>query len=388
MADQFGSVAQAGAYMMNAGLDAMTQRRQMQINQEEQERDRAFRAQQAEMTRQASSRENELDRAGKRALNTDMSEAEKMLLERKLQAAGVESQKDRDFKSAELANERVLDQQKVDNDSVRVNSDKRRVDIEAARFQRDDPANFRADADYTIGAFTELATKMRVNEAAINKAMSQGEPQDSVYMIGLLAQKDALGAYMSRKGGSLFGAKYKLEVDTATGSEKIVSDQVSLNDILSMRTHLGRGAEGYQAPKATSEDLLKSAYDSMPKSPRSSYQTAPPPTQAPQSVMPRTGADPFGFDTESGSSQQATPRSSVPDDVDEVIDTRAGKRETIQSSLANTSKTLNKAKAKKDLENLKSAGRYQVGGRDSALGKKAAAEKQRRMAELEAILSE
>jgi hypothetical protein len=385
MADQFGSVAQAGAYMMNAGLDAMTQRRQMQINQQEQERDRAFRADQAERTRQASSRENELDRAGKRALNTDMSEAEKMLLERKLQAAAVESQKDRDFKSTELANERGLDQQKVDNDSVRANSDKRRVDIEAARFQRDDPANFRADADYTIGAFTELATKMRVNEAAINKAMSQGEPQDSVYMIGLLAQKDALGAYMSRKGGSLFGAKYKLEVDTATGAEKIVSDQVSLNDILSMRTHLGRGAEGFQAqPKATSEDLLKSAYDSMPKS-RSSYQTAPPPTQ---SVMPKTGADPFGFDTESGSSQSTTPRGQVPDGVDEVIDTRAGKRETIQSSLANTNKAMSKAKAKKDLENLKSAGRYQVGGRDSALGKKAAAEKQRRMAELEAILSE
>lgn len=385
MADQFGSVAQAGAYMMNAGLDAMNQRRQMQINQEEQERDRAFRAQQAEMTRQASSRENELDRASKRALNTDMSEAEKILLERKLQAAAAESQRDRDFKSTELANERGLDQQKVDNDSIRANSDKRRVDIEAARFQRDDPANFRADADYTIGAFTELATKMRVNEAAINKAMSQGEPQDSVYMIGLLAQKDALGAYMSRKGGSLFGAKYKLEVDTATGSEKIVSDQVSLNDILSMRTHLGRGVEGYQSPKVTSDDLLKSAYDSMPKSPRSSYQAAPQPAQ---SVMPRTGADPFGFDTGSDSSQPTTPRSLVPDDVDEVIDNRAGKRETIQSSLAETSKTLNKAKAKKDLENLRSAGRYQVGGKDSVLGKKAAAEKQRRMAELEAILSQ
>lgn len=386
MADQFGSVAQAGAYMMNAGLDAMNQRRQMQINQEEQERDRAFRADQAERTRQASSRENELDRAGKRALNTDMSEAEKMLLERKLQSASAEAQKDRDFKSTELANERVLDQQKVDNDSLRANSDKRRVDIEEATFQRNDPANFRADADYTIGAFTELATKMRVNEAAINKAMAQGEPQDSVYMIGLLAQKDALGAYMSRKGGSLFGAKYKLEVDTATGSEKIVSDQVSLNDILSMRTHLGRGAEGFQPqPKATSQDLLKSAYDSMPKSPRSSYQTAPPPTQ---SVMPRTGADPFGFGTESGSSQSTTPQGQVPDDVDEVIDTRAGKRETIQSNLEKTSSSIKKAKAKKDLENLRSSGRYQVGGRDSALGKKAAAEKQRRMAELEAILSE
>jgi hypothetical protein len=228
---------------------------------------------------------------------------------------------------------------------------------------RQDPANIYADAGTRINALTDLATSIRENENSIKRAQAAGEPEDGMYMTGLLAKRDALQAYQTSKNGTLFGSKLKYEVNPATGEEKISTDVASLNDILSMRTHLGYGNTPNTVQPKTSESLMQNMYKSMPRS-----------RQAP--------ADMEGTPSGSVSPLESGGRNM------ESIETRAGmdqedggNRRTISDSMASSS--IKKEAARKELERLRSS---RIPAPNSAMGRKADAAKKQRMAELEMIL--
>jgi len=366
MPDYYGNVAQAGAYMLNSYADYKAKKMQLEQQKEEEAADRAFRSSQLERTAQLNTEARRDAARLQMERDKTISGFEMDQIEARERGANLRAAEDRGANVAARMAEDATRNRAIGADEEKNALLGRDVAIRERSEARQDPANIYADASTRITALTELATSIRENENAIRRAQASGEPEDGMYMTTLLAKRDALQAYQTSKNGTLFGSKLKYEVNPQTGEEKISTDVASLNDVLSMRTHLGYGNTPNTSQPRTAETLMQNMYKSMPKSQRSV-----------DSEMPM---DSGGYTMPPARQESPSPLEATPTEAG-MESTEEPRRKTISESQA--ASIIKRESARKELERLRSS---RTPSPTSPMGKKAEAAKRQRMAELEMTL--